>query len=93
MKRSARTVWLNNVCNCTRKRSDTQRGCRAAAKAVVGRRFEGAIMNHHGNKQRKIGVTACGKVQQVHSQTSLTASHDITSFVDLRRVAMRWPPA
>ena len=30
---------------------------------------------------------------QVHSQTSLTASHDITSFVGQRRDAMRWPPA
>ena len=30
---------------------------------------------------------------QVHGQTSLTASHDITSFVGQRRDVMRWPPA
>ena len=30
---------------------------------------------------------------QVHGQTSLTASHDITSFVGQRRDVMRWTPA
>ena len=44
-------------------------------------------------QNEKSGVTACTKVGQVHSQTSLTASHDITSFVGQRRDAMRWPPA
>ena len=34
-----------------------------------------------------------GPLMQVHSWTSPTASHDITSFVGQRRDVMRWPPA
>ena len=43
--------------------------------------------------KKEIGQRGQQFFWQVHGQTSLTASHDITSFVGQRRDVMRWPPA
>ena len=49
-------------------------------------------MKHHGIKKGRLDSVSSSSLQ-VHGQTSLTASHDITSFVGQRRDVMRWPPA
>ena len=71
--------------------------CRSAAerrrlKAAVGNRFGGGSMKDHENKKGRLD-SVINSFWQVHGQTSLTASHDITSFVGQRRDVMRWPPA
>ena len=40
-----------------------------------------------------LGETWLKLAGTVHSQASLTPSHDITSFVGQHRDVMRWPPA
>ena len=67
--------------------------CRTSARLSCKERVWGRYRERTMKQNEKSGVTACTKVGQVHSQTSLTASHDITSFVGQRRDAMRWPPA
>ena len=49
-------------------------------------------MKDHKNKKGRLDSVS-NSFWQVHGQTSLTASHDITSFVGQRRDVMRWPPA
>ena len=45
-------------------------------------------MNHHGNKQRKSGVTACTTVQQVRLQPP-----PVASSLAIRHWGGGWPPA
>ena len=47
--------------------------------------------NHENKKGRLDSVS--NSFWHLHGQTSLTAPHDITSFVGQRRDVMRWPPA
>ena len=57
VKRSARTVWFNLVFNCTRKRSDTQRGCKSAA-SLRWENLKGFVVyheNNHGTNEQQQG--------------------------------------
>ena len=45
-------------------------------------------MNHHGNKQRKSGVTACTTVRQVRLQPP-----PVASSLAIRHWEGGWPPA
>ena len=45
-------------------------------------------MNHHGNKQRKSGVTACTTVRQVRLQPP-----PVASSLAIRHWGGGWPPA
>ena len=51
-KRSARTVWLNNVCTLTVS------VVASLLQVCGGKRFWGLSCKDHGIKQGKIGVTA-----------------------------------
>ena len=48
--------------------------CDDDARERRGKGFRGSSVNHHGNKQRKSGVTACTTVRQVRLQSPPVAS-------------------
>ena len=49
--------------------------CDDDARGRRGKGFRGSSMNHHGNKQRKSGVTACTTVRQVRPPSGLFVGH------------------
>ena len=61
-EKSARTVWLNNVCTLTVS------VVASLLQACGGRRFWGLSCKDHGIKQRKIGVTAWSELAQVRPE-------------------------
>ena len=66
----------------------------AQAAALLGRkRFRGKYHGTTMETNKRDWNSVSNSFGQVHGQTSLTASHDITSFVGQRRDVMRWPPA
>ena len=77
-KRSARTVWLNNVCTLTVS-------VVASQLQVSGeKRFWGLSCKDHGNKPWKSGVTACEQLSRyvdLASQIDITSTHPVSSLV------------
>ena len=62
--------------------------CDDDARGRRGKGFRGSSMNHHGNKQRKSGVTACTTVRQVRLQPP-----PVASSLAIRHWGGGWPPA
>ena len=62
--------------------------CDDDARERRGKGFRGSSMNHHGNKQRKSGVTACTTVRHVRLQPP-----PVASSLAIRHCGGGWPPA
>ena len=77
-KRSARTVWLNNVCTLTVSVVGSQ------LQVCGGKRFWGLSCQDHGIKPWKSGVTACEELCRyvdLASQIDITSTHPVSSLV------------
>ena len=68
-KRSARTVWLNNVCTLTVS------VIASLLQVCGGKRFWGLSCKDHGIKPWKSGVTACKKFSRYTEVINLRFPH------------------
>ena len=78
VKKSARTVWLNNVCTLTVSVAAS------LLQVCGGKRFWGLSCKDHGIKPWKSGVTACEELCRyvdLASQIDITSTHPVSSLV------------
>ena len=83
VKRSARTVWFNLVFNCTRKRSDTQRGCKSAA-SLRWEKVLGSIMRTTMEPTNSSRVDHWSRCVQSRYVSSASGTDILTMYCQLR---------